>query len=102
MSAFLDSAGDIVAERIEASDSGFGRDIVQAAVGAKDPAARPVTLLGVTAILNAAQFRDANDAPISAAQLFAAITVGQTVVKVKGVSFNATSLGAEEAEIEND
>jgi hypothetical protein len=99
--AFLDSAGDIVAERIEASNSGGPRDIVQAVVSAKDPAARTVTLLGVTAFLNAAQFRDANDAPISEAQFFAAITVGQTVVKVKGASFNVTSLGAEEAEIEN-
>jgi hypothetical protein len=99
--AFLDSAGDIVAERIEASNSGGPRDIVQAVVSAKDPAARTVTLLGVTASLNRARFRDANDAPISEAQFFAAITVGQTVVKVKGASFNVTSLGAEEAEIEN-
>jgi hypothetical protein len=99
--AFLDSAGDIVAERIEASNSGGSDDIVQAVVSAKDPVARTVTLLGVTALLDAAEFEDANDAPISEAQFFAAITVGRTVVKVKGTSFNATSLRAREAEIEN-
>jgi hypothetical protein len=99
--AFIDSTGAIVAERIEASNSGGPRDIVQAVVSAADPAARTVTLLGITAFVNAASFRDVNDQPISEAQFFAAITPNRTTVKVKGASFNVTSLGAEEAEIEN-
>lgn len=99
--AFVDGTGTLVAERVEASNSGGSRDIVQAVASAKDPAARTVTLLGITAFVNAASFRDVNDQPISEAQFFAAVTPGRTVVKVKGASFNVTSLGAEEAEIEN-
>ncbi|MFZ5539123.1 MAG: DUF5666 domain-containing protein [Pseudomonadota bacterium] len=99
--AFIDSTGALIAERIEASNSGGPRDIVQAVVSAADPAARTVTLLGITAFVNAASFRDINDQPISEAQFFAAITPNRTTVKVKGASFNVTSLGAEEVEIEN-
>lgn len=99
--AFIDGTGALIAERIEASNSGGARDIVQAVVSAADPTGRTVTLLGITASVSTASFRDIDDRPISEAQFFAAVTPGRTTVKVKGTSFNITSLRAEEAEIES-
>lgn len=106
--AFTNSAGALIAERVEQSNSGGGRDIVQARVSAENEVGFTLTLLGdLNAALGGAgvQFRDANDNLITRAQFFAAVTPASatspgTLVKVRG-SFAGGSLTAEEAELEN-
>lgn len=99
---FVDSAGTIIAERIEdIGNSGGGVDIVQGLVTAENEAGRTLTLLGINANLaGAVQFQNAQDAVISAAQFFGLVTPNQTVVKVKG-TFAAGTINGTEAEVEN-
>jgi hypothetical protein len=74
-------------------------------VTAKSETARTLTVLGVNVSLSNAQFRDRNDAAITAAAFFAAITPASataagTEVKLKGV-FAGGVLTATEAELED-
>ncbi len=60
-----------------------------------------LTVLGVTIETSAAtQYRDVNDSPISASAFFAAVSAGDEV-KARGTEVTATSLLAEELELEN-
>jgi Domain of unknown function (DUF5666) len=95
--------GVLTAERV--TETNDPDDELQAQVGAEDEAARRLTMLGVTVVLTAAEFRDAADLPITAAAFFAAVTpagggAAGTVVKVKG-RFAAGTLTADEVEIES-
>lgn len=106
--AFTSATGTLLAERVEQSNSGGGRDIVQARVSTENESSFTLALLGdINAALGGAgvQFRDTGDNPITRAQFFAAVTpAGATspgnLVKVKG-SFAGGTLTAEEAEMEN-
>lgn len=49
---------------------------------------------------SATQYRDANDAPISADEFFAAVDI-DTLVDAQGVATGATTILAEELELED-
>lgn len=99
---YVDSGGNIIAERIEdIGNSGGGVDIVQALVTAENEAGRTLTLLNINANLaGTGQFQNAQDAAISATQFFGLVTPNQTVVKVKG-TFAGGTINVTEAEVEN-
>ena len=103
----------VIADRLEDhnTNSGSGnRDVLQALVEAENETTFTLTLLGITANLGGTvQFFDQNNAPITRAQFFTAVTapvVGPparpgTLVKVKGTYNGANSFAGEEAELEN-
>ncbi len=104
---FIDSNGNIVAERIDDNPSGGNKDIVQARVTAES--GNVLTLLvGINADLTGAtQFSDTNELPITLTAFLTAVTpaaapAGGTLVKVKG-TFNSgnNTIAVEEAELEN-
>lgn len=99
----LDNGGNFIAERIEETND--RDDELRGRVSAENEAARTLVVLGVNVSLASAVFRDANDAPITAAAFFAAVTPTSatapgTTVQVKG-SFAGGVLTATEAELEN-
>lgn len=103
--AALDAGGNVIAQRVEVTND--TRDTVQARVSAKNDTAFTLTLLDtITANLaGTVEFRDANDATITRAQFFAAITprsatAAGTLVKVRG-TFSGGTLTADRAELEN-
>jgi hypothetical protein len=102
---FVDSGGNIVAERMDDNPSGGNKDINQARVTAKN--GNVLTLLGINADLTGAtQFSDTNELPITRAAFLAAVTPapapGGTLVKVKGTFNSGTNtIAVEEAELEN-
>jgi hypothetical protein len=103
---FVDSAGNIVAERVDDNPGGGNKDILQARVTAE--VGNVLTMLNISANLTGAtQFQDANDQPLSGrlAAFLAAVTPASgsspgTLVKVKG-TFNSGTIAVEEAELEN-
>ncbi len=102
---YVDTAGNIVAERVDDSPSGGNKDTVQARVTNK--VGNVLTFsIGIDANLTGAtQFRDANEQPIANLATFLAAVIpapapGGTLVKVKG-TFNAGTIAVEEAELEN-
>ena len=90
----------IVADEVKEQSSGGCDWILRAPVESADSAAGTVTLLGTVVNVNAAQFRDTNDATITRAAFFTGATAG-TVVKTKGTNANTSPLVASEAELEN-
>jgi hypothetical protein len=102
---FVDSAGTVVAERVDDNPSGGNKDIVQARVTAEN--GNILTLLAINADLSVAnQFFDANELPITRDAFLAAVTPapapGGTLVKVKGTFNSGTNtIAVEEAELEN-
>jgi len=87
------------------------RPIVQGVVTAKDEAGSTLTILGKTIAVGSAVLRNHRvsssvDGPtMSKAEFFAAITVGQTLVKARGADLAAfvdPTLTAEEAELEGE
>jgi hypothetical protein len=101
---YIDTADNIVAERLDDNPSGGGKDTVQARVTAKTGNILTFSI-GINADLTGAtQFFDANEQPIADLTTFlAAVTpvpTGGTLVKVRG-TFNAGTIAAEEAELEN-
>jgi hypothetical protein len=102
---FVDSAGNIVAERVDDNPGGGSKDILQARV--TDEVVTTLTLLTINADLSTAnQFSDTNELPITRAAFLAAVTPapapGGTLVKVKGTFNSGTNtIAVEEAELEN-
>jgi len=103
--ATLDAGGNVIAQRLESTSE--TRDIVQARVTAKNDTAFTLMLLDSinVAFGSTSQYRDANDASITRAQFFAAITPRSatstgTLVKIRG-TFGGNTLNAERAELEN-
>ena len=101
---FVDSGGNIVAERVDDNPGGGNKDIVQARV--TDEVGTTLTLLTINADLSTAnQFSDTNELPITRAAFLAAVTPaapGGTLVKVKGTFNSGTNtIAVEEAELEN-
>jgi len=102
---FVDSGGNIVAERVDDNPSGGNKDIVQARV--TDEVGTNLTLLTISADLSTAnQFSDTNELPITRTAFLAAVTPapapGGTLVKVKGTFNSSTNtIAVEEAELEN-
>ncbi len=102
---FLDSGGQIVAERVEDNPGGGSADILQARVTAKN--GNLLTLLGISADLTGAtRFEDANDQLITRAAFLAAVTPRTetspgTLVKVKGTFSPPAAFSATEAELGN-
>jgi hypothetical protein len=102
---FVDSTGNIVAERID-DPSGGGKDSVQARVTAKNNNILTFEI-GISADLTGAtQLLGPNELPVADLPTFLALitpaspnTPG-TLVKVRG-QFNTGTLTGEEAEIEN-
>jgi hypothetical protein len=87
------------------------RPIIQGVVTAKDEAGSTLTILGKTIAVGSAVLRNHRvsssvDGPVmSKADFFAAITVGQTLVKARGADLGAFAdpgLAAEEAELEGE
>lgn len=92
-------AGSIVAsciERKNASTQARMKGVVSAAT-----ATTSLTILDVAVDTSTASFRDINSNPLLAADFFAAITPGTTVVKVKWSVFTTTSAPVNEADIES-
>ncbi|MGC2517560.1 MAG: DUF5666 domain-containing protein [Burkholderiales bacterium] len=104
---YIDTAGNIVAERVDDSPSGGNTDIVQARVTTE--AGSVLTLLGIDANLTGAtQLLDTNELPISLSAFLAAVTPASgnspgTLVKVKGTFTAGTpgTIAVDEAELEN-
>lgn len=103
------STGAITATRIDSTGPIDADDhIVQALVGPFDAVARTLTLLGITVDASGAgvEFRDdrddLEDLPLTAAQFFAALTEGETIVKARGTPAGdpITSLIADQVELE--
>lgn len=99
----LDSTGAFIAERLE--ETADRDDELRGRVSAANEPARTLVVLGVNVSAAGAVFRDANDAPISAAAFFTAITPTSattpgTTVQVKGV-FAGGTLTASAAKLEN-
>lgn len=90
----------IVADEVKELSSGSCDWILRAPVESADSAAGRVTMLGTVVDVNAAQWRDTNDAPITRTVFFQGATVG-TVVKTKGSNASGSPLVASEAELEN-
>jgi hypothetical protein len=104
---FVDSAGNIVADRVDDSPGGNG-DIVQAPVTNK--AGNVLTLLVGNASFTAdltgvTQLSDENTPVLTLAQFLAEVTPapapGGTIVKVKGTVSGGTITAVDEAEIED-
>jgi hypothetical protein len=107
---FVDSGGNIVADRVDDSPGGGNKDIVQAPVTNK--AGSVLTLLvGNTSFtadltgLTSAQLSDENGPVATLAQFLTEVTPapapGGTIVKVKGTVSGSTITGIDEAEIED-
>jgi hypothetical protein len=90
----------IVADEVKELSSGSCDWILRAPVESADSAAGRVTMLGTVVDVNAAQFRDTNDAAITRTVFFQGATAG-TVVKTKGSNAATSPLVAAEAELEN-
>ena len=103
---YVDSGGNIVAERINDNAGGGNKAILQGRVTAE--AGNILTILGINADLTGAtQFQDVNDQPLAGglAAFLAAVTPAAgdnpgTLVKVKG-DYAAGTITVEEAELEN-
>jgi hypothetical protein len=103
---YVDTAGDIVAERIKDNAGGGNKAILQARVTAE--VGNVLTMLGINADLTGAtQFQDVDDQPLAGglAAFLAAVTPASidspgTLVKVKG-DYAAGTIAVEEAELEN-
>lgn len=106
MRGYIDSTGSIIASEIkDAGTSQGNKDILQAELEAENEAGSTLTLLGITANVNAAEFQNDDGSGMSKAEFFAAVTPktstsGGTIVKVKG-TFSGSTITAEEAEIED-
>jgi len=88
----------ILASRVEREDPDVRIDL-RGFVQAED--GMTITVLGVTIMTGSAtQYRDANDAPISADEFFAAVDI-DTLVDAQGVATGATTILAEELELED-
>jgi hypothetical protein len=107
---FVDSGGNIVADRVDDNPGGGNKDTVQAPVTNK--AASVLTLLvGNTSFtadltgLTSAQLSDENGPVASLTQFLAEVTPapapGGTIVKVKGTVSGSTFTSVDEAEIED-
>ncbi len=101
------SGSGIVALRVDANSSGnASRVFVRAVVTAKsnaNPAAPTFTVLGFTITTSGAEFRSSSDAPMTAADFFAAVEAGHTVIKARAASASSVSgptFAAEEVELE--
>jgi hypothetical protein len=92
-------AGGIVATSIERLNAATQAQL-KGTVSAATPTTS-LTILGVAVDTSAASFRDINSSAIIAADFFAAITPGTTVVKVKWNTFTSTSAPVNEADIES-
>jgi len=105
MRGYVDSAGNIIAERLEdGGNNNSGRDILQAVVEVENETASTLTFLeDIVADLSdpGVEFHNDNEAVILRAEFFGAVTVG-SVVKARG-EFDAgtNTLAGDEAEIEN-
>jgi hypothetical protein len=95
-----ESGAGIVASSVVRVDAST-RAQLKGIVSAKTPTTS-LTILGVTVDTSAASFRDINGGTMPvAADFFAAITPGTTVVKVKWTAFTSTSAPADEADLES-
>ena len=105
---FIDSAGNIIADRVNDNPGGGGKDIVQAPVTAKNGNVLTL-LLGNTSftadLTGVVQLSDKNGSVATLAQFLAEITPapapGGTIVKVKGTVSGSTITSIDEAEIED-
>jgi hypothetical protein len=92
-------ASGIVAARVERLNAATQAQL-KGIVSAATPTSS-LTILGVAVDTSAASFRDINSGAMLAADFFAAITPGTTVVKVKWNTFTSTSAPVYEADIES-
>ena len=99
MRGYVNSTGNIIADRIDDASSGGGaRDIFQAQVDART--GDVLTMLGTTVDTSTVpnnEFRDANDTPITRAAFLATAVPGK-IVKVRDDDLNGTW---DKAEVEN-
>lgn len=94
----LSGANIIIATRIKVESSSKDDVILQGQVqAAADPS---LTILGVVVITTGVQFQGHDDGLISRAAFFTALTVNETLVKVKG-KWNGTTVIWDEAELED-
>jgi hypothetical protein len=104
---YVDTAGNIVAERIDDNPGGGGKDILQARVSAKSVSA--LTMLTITANFSlGVQLQDANGKSVSLPDFLALITPASanspgTLVQVKGTFTSGVpgTILVDEAEIED-
>lgn len=97
--AAYQGAGGIVATSIERRDASAQAQL-KGIVSAATPTSS-LTILGVVLDTSAASFRDISSTPMLAADFFAAITTGTTVVKVKWNTFTSTGAPVNEADLES-
>ncbi len=98
----LESDGALTATRIADVGNRFGAmDTVQAIVTAESEAAAQITVLGLTVSVATAEFTGLDGSALTLAQFFAASTVNESLVKVKGAFAAPASFTADEVELED-
>jgi hypothetical protein len=93
-------AGEIIATRVEATND--GRLYLQGPVSSKTASASQLVILGLTVQGSAStEYRDATDAPVTAAAFFDVVVVPRTVVKARSRDpLSGTTFTADQIEIE--
>jgi hypothetical protein len=88
-------------ELVDPAPNSNDRAFLRAVVSAKTPTSA-LTMLGIAVDTSAASYKDPADGPMAAADFFAAITEGRTIVKVRWRPYPAsTAEPIDEAELEN-
>ena len=94
---FPAGSGEVLATLVERDDPDSDSELQGFVQTVAQPA---LTILGVQVSTTGAQFRDVNDAPITATQFFSQLAVGN-LVKAKGLEVADRALQANEVEFEN-